>query len=130
MKYSLFPHHVFSFSHEFHVPIFTWRVAEIVFTISTQVPLFYNFPLAKRKFAIVFSIDKHLFTSAKFAMANLFPNLLRLTAAPCANWCSFLTFTHNVCNVMRGRKLSLRHSVKHYETLGLKNTLCAIITFN
>jgi hypothetical protein len=29
----------------------------------------------------------------------------------------FSTFTHIVCNVMRGHRLSLCHSVKHYETL-------------
>ena len=30
---------------------------------------------------------------------------------------------------MRGRRLSLRHSVKHYETLRFNNTRCFIVPF-
>ena len=54
-------------------------------------------------------------------MTNLFSALLRLTAATRACWKFFSTSTHITCNVMSGRKLSLRHSVKHYEAILFKS---------
>lgn len=104
------------FPHKFCIPFFIWRMTTIVFSISTKIPLHDNFPLTEREKIVLFSMDKYLFQSAKLAMADLFASLLRLTAAPCAYWRSFFTFSHNACNVLRGRKLSLRHSIKHYET--------------
>lgn len=104
-------------------------MTEVAFAVTSQIPLFYYFPLSKRKSAIHFRMCKQSFTSTKFAMTDLFASLLRLTTAPCANRCSFSTFTHNDCNVMRGRRLSLRHSVKHYETLRFNNTRCFIVPF-
>ena len=104
------------FSHQSNVPFFGNVVATIMFAISSKIPLLDNLPLTIGKDVKLFRMDKNLFQSAKFAMADLFASLLRLTAAPCAYWRSFFTFSHNACNVLRGRKLSLRHSIKHYET--------------
>ena len=111
------------FPHKFSIPFFIWRMTTKVFTISTKIPLHDNFPLTERKKFVLFGMDKYLFQSAKLAMADLFASLLRLTAAPCAYWSPFSAFTHNVCNVMRGRRLSLRHSVKHYETIELNRII-------
>ena len=113
------------FTHKFDIPIFVREVAKIVFAISTKIPLPDNFPLTERKKIKLFRKDKYLFQSAKLAMAELLASLLRLTAAPCAYWSPFSAFTHNVCNVMRGHRLSLRHSVKHYETI----EFCRVITY-
>ncbi len=62
-------------------------------------------------------VHQYMLTSAKFAMTKLFSAFLRLTVATCACWKSFSTSTHITCNVMSGHKLSLRHSVKHYEAI-------------
>ena len=129
MIHSLIPQNDVSLSHQLDVPFNSWNMTAIMFAVTTQIPLCYNLPLTKRKFFKLICANHSLFPSAEFTMADLFSTLLRLTATPCAYWSSFLAFTHNVCNVMRGRKLLLRHSVKHYETLGFKNTICVITSF-
>ena len=88
-----------------------------MFAISPQVPLLNNFPLTEGKLVVLLRKYQNLFLPAEFTMANLFASLLRLATAPCACRSLLFTFAHNVSNVMRGRRLSLRHSVKHYETV-------------
>ena len=105
-----------SLSHEFDKPFFFRIVTTIMFTISPKIPLFNKFPLTIRKFIEPSRKNEYSFFSTKFSMANLFASLLRLAIAPCAYWSPLFAFTHNVRNVMRGHRLSLRHSVKHYET--------------
>ena len=114
-----------SFSHELDIPFFIRKVATIMFAITTQVPLLNNFPLTEGKLVVPFRKYQNLFLPAEFTMANLFASLLRLATAPSACRSLLFTFAHNVSNVMRGRRLSLRHSVKHYETVIIR-----IITSN
>ena len=104
------------FSHQSDVPIFGHVVTKKVFAISSQIPLRYNFPLTERKFVELSCLNKYLFITTKLTMANLLASLLRLTVAPCAYRSPLFTFTHIIRNAMRGRKLSLPLSVKHYET--------------
>lgn len=66
-------------------------------------------------------VHQNMLSSAEFAMTNLFSSFLRLAAATCACWNSFSTSTHITCNVVSGRKLSLRHSVEHYEAILLNS---------
>lgn len=106
-----------SLSHQFDVPFFIWKMATIMFAITPQIPLLDNFPLARRKLTILFRNNKQMLMPTKFAMADLFTFLLRLTTAPSTCWSLFFTSTHNACNVMRGHNISLRHSVKHYEAV-------------
>jgi hypothetical protein len=115
------------FPHQFNVPFLIERMAAIVLAVTTKVPLLDNLPLTFRKEIKLFAMNKDLFQFAKFAMANLFTSLLRLTATPSAHWSPLSAFTHNVRNVMRGRRLSLRHSVKHYEA---RKNRRVIILFN
>ena len=105
------------FAHQFNIPFFIWMVAKVLFAISTQIPLANDFPLSERKFVPLCGTDKGMLTSTKLAVANLFATLLWLAATPSAYWSPLSTFSHNVRNVMRGRRLSLRHSVKHYEAI-------------
>lgn len=106
-----------SFSHELDIPFFIRKVATIMFAISTQVPLLNNFPLTEGSQVVLLRKYQNMLLPAEFAMANLFASLLRLATAPNACRSLLFTFAHNVSNVMRGRRLSLRHSVKHYETV-------------
>ena len=103
------------FSHQSNVPFIGNVVTTIMFAISSKIPLLNNLPLTIGKDVKLFRMDKNLFQSAKFTVADLFATFLRLTAAPCAYWSPLFTFSHNVCNAMRGRMLLMRHSVKHYE---------------
>ena len=116
------------FSHQFDVPFFFWGMAPIGFTVTSQIPLLYNFPLTKREILKHFRMNHYMLSSAEHTMTHLFPLLLRFAAATCADRRSFSAFTHNACNVMRGRRLSLRHSVKHYKAPGMK--YCAFIYLN
>ena len=108
-----------SFSHFFLKPLFLRSPTIEALSITTKIPLACNLVLAPRKFLKTLIVHQHMLSSAEFAMANLLSALLRLTAAKCACWKSFSTFTHITCNVVSGRKLSLRHSVKHYEAISL-----------
>ena len=108
-----------SFSHFFLEPFFFRSPAPETLSVTTKIPLACNLVLEPRKFLKMLIMHQHMFSSAEFAMTNLFSALLRLTAATCACWKSFSTFTHITCNVVSGRKLSLRHSVKHYEAISL-----------
>ena len=108
-----------SFSHFFLIPLFFRSPTIEALSITTKIPLACNLVLAPRKFLKMLIVHQHMLSSAEFAMANLLSALLRLTAATCACWKSFSTFTHITCNVVSGRKLSLRHSVKHYEAISL-----------
>ena len=83
-----------SLSHQFDIPFFIWKVATIMFAIAPQIPLLDNFPLTKRKLAILFRKDKQMLMSTKLTMADLFTFLLRLTTAPSTCWSLFFTFTH------------------------------------
>ena len=103
------------FSHHFDIPFLIWRMAPIGFAISTQVPLTNNFPLSERESFIKARMYQHMLNTPKLAMANLLASLLRFATTPCTNRCTLSTFSHITSNVMRGRKLLLRHSVKHYE---------------
>ena len=111
------------FSHQFDVPFFSWGMAPISFAVTSQVPLFYDFPLTKREVLKYFRMKHYMLSSTEHAMTHLLSLFLRLAAAPSADRCSFSAFTHNACNVMRGRRLSLRHSVKHYKASGMKYRL-------
>ena len=102
-------------AHKFNIPLFIWMVAKVFFAISPQIPLTNNLPLSERKSLALFRLNKHVLTSTKLAMTDLFATLLRLAATPSAYRSLLSTFSHNVRNVVRGRRLSLRHSVKHYE---------------
>jgi len=108
-----------SFSHFFLEPFVFRSPAPETLSVTTKIPLACNLVLEPRKFLKMLIMHQHMFSSAEFAMTNLFSALLRLTAATCACWKSFSTFTHITCNVVSGRKLSLRHSVKHYEAISL-----------
>ena len=107
---------VILFPHQFNVPLFFGVVTKVLFAVSPQVPLADYFPLSERKSLTFFGMNKYVLTSAKLAVADLFAPLLRLAAAPSTYWSSFSTFSHIDSNVMRDRGLSLRLSVKHYET--------------
>ena len=108
-----------SFSHFFLIPLFFRSPTIEALSITTKIPLACTLVLAPRKFLKTLIVHQHMFSSAKFAMTKLFSALLRLTAATCACRKSFSTSTHITCNVVSGRKLSLRHSVKHYEAISL-----------
>ena len=54
-------------------------------------------------------------------MTSLLALFLRLAATDSADRSLLSTFTHYVYNVMRGRRLSLRHSVKHYKAPGIND---------
>ena len=115
------------FAHQFNIPFFIWMVAKVLFAISTQIPLANDFPLSERKFVPLCGTDKGMLTSTKLAVSNLFATLLWLAATPSAYWSSLSTLSHNVRNVMRGRRLSLRHSVKHYEASDPKRFMLRFI---
>lgn len=86
---------VILFSHQFNVPLFFGVVTKVLFAVSPQVPLANYFPLSERKSLAFFGINKYVLTSSKFAVADLFAPLLRLTAAPRTYRSSFPTFSHN-----------------------------------
>ena len=90
-------------------------VPKVFFAISPQVPLADHFPLSERKSVPLCGTDKGMLTSTELAVTDLFAMLLRLAATPSAYRSLFSTFSHIARNVMRGRRLSLRHSVIHYE---------------
>ena len=129
MKYLLFLHNGVLFSHQLDVPFISWLCMIVILSITTQIPLFNDFPLTIRKPFKLAGMNHCMFSTSKHTMAHLFTLFLRFATAPCANRRSFSTFTHNDCNVMRGRRPSLRHSVKHYKAPGLKNTYCVITSF-
>ena len=69
------------FPHQMDVPLFGWEVAPIDFAVSSQIPLFDNFPLPIRKLFILASENKHVLAATESAMTHLFAFLLRLAAA-------------------------------------------------
>jgi hypothetical protein len=107
-------------AHQFNVPLFFGVVSKELFAISTQVPLADHFPLSERKSVPLCGTDKGMLISTELAVADLFATLLRLAATPSAYRSLFSTFSHIARNVVRGRRLSLRHSVKHHETSKIK----------
>ena len=109
------------FTHQPDIPFLGRGMAPVCLTVASQIPLFSYFPLAKGKFVIPATKDKHSFTPSESAVTLLFAFLLRLTTAPCADWSFLFASTHKTCNVMRGRRLSLRHSVKHYKAPGIND---------
>ena len=119
-------------AHKFNIPLFIWMVTKVLFAVSSQVPLTNNFPLPERKSLALFRLNKHVLTSTELAVTDLFATLLRLAATPSAYRSLLSTFSHNVRNVVRGRRLSLRHSVKHYEAseiISMLRFICiAVIT--
>ena len=123
MNHPLFLHNVFSFSHQLDVPFISWKCAIIILSIATQVPLFYYLPLTIWNFAKLVCMNHCPYTTTKHAMAHFFTIFLRFATTPCAYRCLFSTFTHNACNVMRGHRLLLRHSVKHYKTFFVKTII-------
>ena len=123
MNHSLSLHNKFSFSHQLDVPFISWKCAIIILSIATQVPLFYYLPLTIRKFSKLVCMNHCPYSTAKYTMAHPFTLFLRFATTPCTNRCLFSTFTHNVCNVMRGHRLLLCHSVKHYETSFVKTII-------
>ena len=116
-------HNGFSFAHQLDVPFISWKCAIIILSIAPQVPLFYYLPLTIGKFPKLIRMNHCPYSTTKHAMAHLFTLFLRFATTPCAYRCHFSTFTHNVCNVMRGRRLLLRHSVKHYKTSFVKTII-------
>lgn len=94
-----------------------------MFPITSQIPLFNDFPLMSWKKVVFTCNNKGGFFTTKFTMAYLFASFLRFAAAPSADWCLLSTFTHNACNVMRGHILLMRHSVKHYEAKDSFNSI-------
>ena len=123
MNHPLFLHNVFSFSHQLDVPFISWKCAIIILSIATQVPWFYYLPLTIGKFSKLVCMNHCPYSTTKHTMTHLFTLFLRFATTPCANRCLFSTFTHNVCNVMRGHRLLLRHSVKHYKTSFVKTII-------
>ena len=115
-----------SLSHQLDVPFFIWGNSEICFAIASQIPRFHHFNASDGNL-FGKSAGKHLMlTVTKLSTAKLFTSLLRLATTPGTDWCSFSTSTHNVSNVVRGRRLSLRHSVKHYEAMDDKYVFISI----
>ena len=100
----------------------------ICFSITAQIPLIHDFMLSIRQCLISTSKNHHSLFSTKPTMTSLLALFLRLAATNSADRSLLSTFTHNVCNVMRGRILSLRHSVKHYKAPGIND--CEFITVN
>ena len=107
------------FTHQPEIPFLGRGMTPVCLTVASQIPLFSYFPLAKGKFVIPTTKDKHSFTPSESSVTFLFAFLLRLTTAPCADWSFLFTSTHKTCNVMSGRKLLLRHSVEHYKASGI-----------
>ena len=106
-----------SLTHQFDVPLVIGCMIPIHLPIAAQFPRVNDFSLSDRN-TIPFLMGKHLpFHATKLSVANLFATLLRFTATPCADRCTLSTFSHNANNVKRGRKLLMRHSVKHYKAL-------------
>ena len=107
------------FPHQFLIPFLIWRMAPIGFSVSPQVPLANNFPLSEREPFVKVRMYQYMLNTTKLAVANLFAPLLRFATTPCTYRCTLSAFSHISSNVMRGRKLLLRHSVKHYEAMSL-----------
>ena len=125
----LFLHNDVSFSHQLDVPFICWFCMVIGFSITTQIPRIHNLNCTIGELFKLTCANGHSFTTAKLSVAHLLSSLLRLTTCPISNGRTFFTSTHNACNVMRGRRLLLRHSVKHYKAPGLKNTNRVITSF-
>ncbi len=107
-----------SFAHKTNKP-FRCRIGfPITLSITTQIPRVCDFTRMVREVVDVHGMQQHTFTTAKFAAGMLLSPLLRLAAAPSADRSLFSTSTHKVCNALRGHRLLLCHSVKHYETKG------------
>ena len=105
-----------SFTHKVYKP-FRVRIGfPITLSITTQVPRVRDFTRTVRKVVDVHGMQQHAFATAKSAAGMLLSPLLRLATAPSADRSLFSTSTHNVCNALRGHRLLLCHSVKHYKT--------------
>ena len=117
-----------SFAHKFDVPFSIREMTPICFSITAQIPLIHDFMLSIRQCLISTCKNHHSLFSTKPTMTSLLALFLRLAATNSADRSLLSTFTHNVCNVMRGRILSLRHSVKHYKAPGIND--CEFISVN
>lgn len=99
------------FPHQFdarHICVYKMPVS---FSIAFQIPGVNSFSLSDRNVLPSFKGNHNSFYSTKLAMAHLLATFLRLATAPSADRCTLSTFTHNVYNVKRGRKLLLRHTL-------------------
>ena len=113
-------------SHGSYEPFFIWGESPEAFAVTAQVPLVGDFVLAKRQTLKVFILNQHPLPSAEASVTLLLSALLR-TSEVGARRRSFSTLTHSVSNVMGSRMLSMRHPVKHYETVGAVS--CSINSF-
>ena len=78
----------FSLAHQLNEPFFSSIPVEIVFPVTSQIPLTNYFPLAKGKVIKPIHMNEGSFFTTKHTMANLFAKFLRLAAAPRAHWSS------------------------------------------
>ena len=123
-----------SFAHGSDEPFFVGGESPETFAVAAEVPLVGDFVLPIGQAVETATQNQHTFAATEPTVALLLAALLRTTEAS-ASRRSLLTFTHNVSNVMSGRSVSSRHSVKHYEAvgaIGVSLILCAndIISVN
>ncbi len=116
MNHSLSLHNEFSFSHQLDVPFISRFYVIVTFSIATQIPRIHNFNRFVGKTFQVPHADGLMLFTTELSVTHLLAAFLRLASCPISYGRSFLASTHNVSNVVRGRNLLLRHSVKHYET--------------
>ena len=126
MIHILFLQNTFSFSHQLDVPFIRWISMEINLPIATQIPRIHYLNRQMRNAFKEACANGDSFSTAKLSVAHLLPSFLRFTAYPACYWGTFLTSAHFVLNVMRGHRLSLCHSVKHYKTSRFKNASCSM----
>lgn len=113
-----------SFAHGSYEPFFIWGESPEAFAVAAEVPLVGNLILPIGQAVETATQNQHTFAATEPAVALLLAALLRTTEAS-ASRRSLSAFSHNVSNVMSGRNISPRHSVKHYETVGVSE--CVII---
>ncbi len=123
MNHSLSLHNEFSFPHQLDVPFISWFCVIVTFSIATQIPWIHNFNRFVGKIFQMTHADGLMLFTTELSVTHSFASLLRLATSPIRNGRSFSASTHNVSNVVRGRNLLLRHSVKHYETSFLKTII-------
>lgn len=107
-----------SFAHKMFEPFRSGMSIPITLSITAQIPWGNDFPREKGKCVNIHGTQQYAFATTEFATGMLLPSFLRLATAPSADRSSFSTSTHNVCNALRGHRLLLCHSVKHYKTKG------------
>lgn len=106
-----------SLTHKTFEPLTVGVISPIAFAITSQIPWVDYLNLTYWKLFNL-HIEQHFsFFLSKFTVRKPLTPFLRFTTAIRANWRFFSTSTHIAFNVVRGRKLSLCHSVKHYEAV-------------